>query len=340
MISNKKIFLILIAMAVLGAAVFLARVPEDSWICSDGQWVKHGQPDGEKPMTPCGEAPITNFTDCAAAGFPIMESYPRQCRTDNGKTFTEEATAENAGDEPDKSDLIVVYGPAPDAVVTSPLAIEGRARGYWFFEASFPVKLYDGDNNLLAAGIAEAESDWMTEDFVPFKAELDFDAPATETGVLVLEKDNPSGLPENADELRIPINFASREETTAVKVFWNNSGLDPEISCNQVFPTERSVPKTEAPARAALQELLGGVTESEEADGFSTSINSGVTIKSLAITGGTARVDFDDKLEFQVGGSCRVSAIRAQITETLKQFPTVKEVIISVNGRTEDALQP
>jgi len=35
-----------------------------------------------------------------------------------------------------------------------------------------------------------------------------------------------------------------------------------------------------------------------------------------------------------------VAAIRAQIRETLKQFPTVDEVIISIDGRTEDILQP
>ena len=53
-----------------------------------------------------------------------------------------------------------------------------------------------------------------------------------------------------------------------------------------------------------------------------------------------AYVDFDEQLEFQVGGSCRVSAIRAQIIQTIKQFSTVKDVIISINGRTEDILQP
>ncbi|MBI4708834.1 MAG: hypothetical protein HY764_01360 [Candidatus Portnoybacteria bacterium] len=31
---------------------------------------------------------ITNFDECAAAGNPIMESYPRQCNA-NGQTFTE-----------------------------------------------------------------------------------------------------------------------------------------------------------------------------------------------------------------------------------------------------------
>lgn len=30
-----------------------------------------------------------NFTQCAAAGYPIMESYPRRCRIPNGATFVE-----------------------------------------------------------------------------------------------------------------------------------------------------------------------------------------------------------------------------------------------------------
>jgi len=37
----------------------------------------------------CEPAEITNFEECANAGYPIMESYPRQCRTPDGQTFTE-----------------------------------------------------------------------------------------------------------------------------------------------------------------------------------------------------------------------------------------------------------
>ena len=33
---------------------------------------------------------ISNFEECAAAGYPVMESYPRQCRTIDGRTFVEE----------------------------------------------------------------------------------------------------------------------------------------------------------------------------------------------------------------------------------------------------------
>ena len=63
-------------------------------------------------------------------------------------------------------------------------------------------------------------------------------------------------------------------------------------------------------------------------------------IQSLTIGDGILRVDFDGTLEFGAGGSCRVTAIRSQIRETVKQFPSVRDVVISINGRTEDILQP
>ncbi|MEW5955737.1 MAG: hypothetical protein AB1626_04355 [Candidatus Micrarchaeota archaeon] len=34
--------------------------------------------------------PVTNFQECAAAGNPVMESYPAQCRTPDGRTFVQE----------------------------------------------------------------------------------------------------------------------------------------------------------------------------------------------------------------------------------------------------------
>jgi hypothetical protein len=47
----------------------------------------------------------------------------------------------------------------------------------------------------------------MTPAFVPFEATLSFTPPASRTGTLILAKDNPSGLPEHAAELRIPVRF-------------------------------------------------------------------------------------------------------------------------------------
>lgn len=130
-------------------------------------------------------------------------------------------------------------------------------------------------------------------------------------------------------------------ETLIVKVFFGNSRLDPEVfDCRKVWPVERTIPKTPAVARAALEELFKGPTPQEKSGGYFTSINPGVTIQRLVIEGGTAYADFDRRLEDAVGGSCRVAAIRGQITETLRQFPTVNEVVVSIDGRTEDILQP
>lgn len=234
---------------------------------------------------------------------------------------------------------VKIDSPKTGQKITSPLEIKGEARGYWFFEASFPIRLEGNNGKIIAQTIAEAQDDWMTEKFVPFKARLEFVASTSTNGFLVFEKDNPSGLPENYEEVRIPV-YIEAGEIVTVKAFFNNDKMDPEFSCNKVFPVERIILRTQAVARAALEELLKGSTEEEKTEGFFTNINSGVQIQSLTINNGIAKVDFDEQLEFQVGGSCRVSAIRAQITQTLKQFTIVKEVVISINGRTEDILQP
>ncbi|ODS39279.1 MAG: hypothetical protein A7316_05940 [Candidatus Altiarchaeales archaeon WOR_SM1_86-2] len=42
---------------------------------------------------------INSFDDCVRAGYPIMESYPRQCRTPDSRTFTEEISLCAADDE-------------------------------------------------------------------------------------------------------------------------------------------------------------------------------------------------------------------------------------------------
>ncbi|MFB5631404.1 MAG: MBL fold metallo-hydrolase [Nitrosopumilaceae archaeon] len=43
----------------------------------------------------CMAPSITNFEECVAAGNPVMESYPRQCRSADGKLFVEEVTIQD-----------------------------------------------------------------------------------------------------------------------------------------------------------------------------------------------------------------------------------------------------
>ena len=106
-----------------------------------------------------------------------------------------------------KQDLIQVASPIYGSSVASPLKIRGFARGTWFFEASFPVKILDARGKELGVVPAQALTDWMTTEFVPFEATLGFETPTTKTGTLVLQKDNPSGLPENEDSLIVPVLF-------------------------------------------------------------------------------------------------------------------------------------
>jgi spore germination protein GerM len=302
-ISGVIILVILVAVLV----VRLFSGPEDTWLCQNGQWVKHGQPSAPKPTTDCGDTGQNN-----------------ENQNNNSANENQE---------------IIVTKPKANEVVGNPLIIEGQARGSWFFEAVFPVELVDAQGKTLAIAQAKAQSDWMTDNFVPFKAEINYQAEATTTGKLILKNDNPSGLKENDKQIEISVTISPTDSLT-VKVFFSNNNLDPEITCQKVFSVERQVAKTEAIARAAIEELLKGASAEDRAGGYYTSINQGVKIQKLTIENGKAKVDFDKTMEEGMGGSCRVSAIRAQITETLKQFPTVKEVIISVDGRTEDVLQP
>lgn len=143
---------------------------------------------------------VASFEECAAAGLPISESFPRTCRAGDA-VFTETP-------EPIATDLIRVSTPFPYEPVASPFVVEGEARGNWFFEATFPVRLVDGEGNEIARTYAESRGEWMTTEFVPFRVTLGFDPPRTTTGKLILEKDNPSGLPEHAASVQIPVRFA------------------------------------------------------------------------------------------------------------------------------------
>jgi len=222
--------------------------------------------------------------------------------------------------------------------VSSPLGLSGEAAG-WYFEGSFPVRVEDKDGQTLGQGFVTAQDDWMTSDFVPFEGTITFASGEATQGRIVFMKDNPSGLPENDESMAIPVQF--EQDLMEVKIFFNNNTIDPDmLDCNRVYATTRTIPRTQTVGAAAIRELLRGISMEEESQGFATQIPSGVQLQSLHIENGTAYADFHPALDFQVGGSCRVSAIRSQITETLKQFPTVDNVIISINGETETILQP
>ena len=115
------------------------------------------------------------------------------------------------GNAEEKKDLIRVFSPKPNDVIKSSLDIKGEARGNWFFEASFPIKLIntEGEEVPLSQGYIMTSANWMTTDFVPFEQTITFPLQKAGKGKLILMKDNPSGLSQNDDELVIPISFTN-----------------------------------------------------------------------------------------------------------------------------------
>lgn len=149
------------------------------------------------------EVLITNFQECMKAGNAVMESYPRKCSSQKGEIFVE-----YIGNVLEVRDQIQLEYPQPNTTIENPLHISGQARGAWFFEATFPIVITNWDGLIIGEGYAEAQDDWMTNDFVPFQATLNFTQPTDkDNGTLIMHKANPSGLPEHDNALEIPIYF-------------------------------------------------------------------------------------------------------------------------------------
>lgn len=115
-----------------------------------------------------------------------------------------------------KTDLIRIFTPKENNPISSPLEVSGKARGSWFFEADFLVILTNWDGLIIAQAIAQAQGDWMTENFIPFSVTLNFENPVfpgadknhfSRRGFLILQKNNPSGLFQNDDLIEIPVLF-------------------------------------------------------------------------------------------------------------------------------------
>jgi len=105
------------------------------------------------------------------------------------------------------TDRLRVTVPAAGGKASKPLVFSGESRG-WYFEGSFPVRILNQNGVMIASGIAEADGDWMTDDWVPFTGEIDYPPQAAGSkGTIVFGKDNPSGMPENDDSAELPITF-------------------------------------------------------------------------------------------------------------------------------------
>lgn len=127
--------------------------------------------------------------------------------------YFQQGGTSNTGDEPlsaiewdnATADDIRLDFPEPNATLGRTFTVTGAARGPWYFEASFPVQVVSNGGTILLDTFAEAQGDWMTEEFVAFSKEITVPEGYTGDAWLVLHRDNASGLPENDKSVSIPI---------------------------------------------------------------------------------------------------------------------------------------
>ena len=98
-------------------------------------------------------------------------------------------------------------------------------------------------------------------------------------------------------------------------------------------PVMRSVSGV-APARPAIEALLKGPTAAERRRGFESLASArDFRIGSLSIRGGTARINFVSKRSWAGWpGDLAPARFKTAVELTLKQFPSVRQVIVSLNG--------
>ena len=269
---------------------------------------------------------ITTFDECVTAGFPLLETYPEQCMTPDRKTFTNPnqhaestSTPSTVATSTGKENLIVIDSISSGDVINSPVTITGRARGFWYFEASFPVQLLDGKGTVLAEKPAQAKSNWMVEDFVPFEVTLTWKEATTATGTLIFHKDNPSGLKENDDMLSIPIKFHELKRT--INIYHYNSTLDKDkngtilCSAQGLVMATRTIPFSITPLQDTIKLFLRDtITDREKSTGQTTEYPLiGLILKSVNLTQeGALTLTLDDPYNRTSSGACRASILRAQ----------------------------
>ena len=146
------------------------------------------------------------------AGGVVLVTFPKpdtlSYQTSSPASVQDSGVAQPTPTPTSPHEMVRVSSIAPFGAVKSPLVLAGEARGNWFFEGSFPVTLVDANGKVLAQAVAQTPGEWMTTEFIPFSAKLDFKKPTTSTGTIILKRDNPSGIVEFDSELHFPVHFS------------------------------------------------------------------------------------------------------------------------------------
>ena len=157
------------------------------------------------------------------------------------------------------------------------------------------------------------------------------------------------------------VTFELRDDAGALlarQQIWMLNYADPEVQevtlywaqGNNIWPMLHHIPRSERPAKAALEALLWG-PPLQNPSGFTTALptpeqvlaapereadwGARVVLHSLTIADGVATADFSQELAAYHGDMQRMALGREQIVHTIAQFGGVRQVRILIEGLTE-----
>ncbi|MBU4480103.1 Gmad2 immunoglobulin-like domain-containing protein [Patescibacteria group bacterium] len=165
---NKFIKIILVAIALV-LIIIVIRGDEDTWICSEGKWVKHGAPSSPMPIELCEDKEDKSDLIILETPQPEQEiTSPLVIKGEARGNWFFEAT------------FPVVLVDWDGRIIAESYA---TAKGDWM------------------------TTDFVSFEAVIEFEKPEFIGEFSKRGALILKKDNPSGLPENDDALEITIYF-------------------------------------------------------------------------------------------------------------------------------------
>lgn len=202
------------------AAYLKLQDSPDSWNSSGFVWVRVAVDNLETRCERNGEVISQQECDPLVRGDEVI--WSGEVNSDDWDTavsiaesFSFRDSSETPSDDTSdnvSNEQIIIENPESNQIISSPINLEGQVRGTWLFEATAPVVLVDWDGRIIAESFIQAEGNWMTENFVPFSGEIEFEEPEdlgdfSDRGTLIFRKANPSGLPENDDAIEVNVRF-------------------------------------------------------------------------------------------------------------------------------------
>jgi hypothetical protein len=117
---KKLLYPLLIAVVIVFAGLLSARLflggDEDTWICTEGQWIKHGNPSAPQPATGCGEKQVSRQTFNEAGlsltlDIPSDTTFRKEIEDDAGKVRVASFYVEKGPSDNPTYQLYAVYEP-------------------------------------------------------------------------------------------------------------------------------------------------------------------------------------------------------------------------------------